>query len=442
MSRRRKNAGEGYGYMFHGAFAKKADAVAKERKTKGAWVKGTPTNNGYRYIVMSPRTNPIKRKKKAPKTPPIVPAQNPSELMVMAANPHGQENRELTLPAGSTLTIRMNPMPARSADDTRYMHAALAELYPGKRIEQLSARELSKVAMLAAELKLRSLRSNSLGSFFGFSPQPRASKAERAQHRREWKARIRSTRQEMRDELKQMHRAARQSQKQTRASRVFHEVYGKQLYDKEGFPINPAPACGAMIGGYPCTRKPGHRGPHLPQGATMRTRHRLRKGWQPNPTAEALRERFTGKEVDRVQIFDEPHMPAGDYAMLGKLLSLYVKPYKGGQVMEIKAAGGTMIVSDESARQMYFVGGDQDITEGLGVFGGVDRGNGVIEIGEARRIDYRQRKEHAPHPEADSWRHDLGEENGICPKVLFDTKAKRLLLEGGDYRIEERGIIN
>lgn len=444
MSKRRKNAGEGYGYMFHGAFAKKADAVAKERKTKGAWVKGTLTNNGYRYIVMSPRTNPIKRKKKAPKVPKVAPAQNPSALMVMGANPGHSETRsnEITVPPGSTITIRMNPAQVQHSDDSRWMYTALAQLYPGKRIDQLGSRELSKVAMLAAKLKLESVRSNSLGSFFGFSPSPRATKTERAEHRREWKTRMRSAKQEMHDELKRMHRAARQSQKQTRTSHVFHELYGKQEFDKEGFPINPSPICGAMIGGYQCTRKPGHRGPHLPQGATMRTRSRLRHGWQPNPTAEALRERFTGARVGRVQVMDEPHMPVGDYAMLGKLLSLYVKPLKGGQVLEIKASGGTILVADESARQIYFVGGDQDVSAGLEQFGAVDRGAGLFELGEARRIDYRQRKEHVPHPEADSWRHDLGEESGIRPTVLFDSSAKRLLFEGGDYRVEEAGIIN
>jgi hypothetical protein len=117
MSKRRKNAGEGYGYMFHGAFSKKADAVAKERKTKGAWIKGTPTNQGYRYLVMSPRTNPIKRKKKAkPESQGALlnrrlaelnaqqhAARNPSELLVMGANPH--EAQEIKIPAGSKVTI-------------------------------------------------------------------------------------------------------------------------------------------------------------------------------------------------------------------------------------------------------------------------------------------------------------------------------------------------
>ena len=91
MKRPRKNAGEGYGYMFSGAFAKKSDAVKKEKKRKGSFVKAVMMRSGMRYAVMTPRTNPIKRKKKV-----VTPATNPSELLVLAANPH--ENREINLP--------------------------------------------------------------------------------------------------------------------------------------------------------------------------------------------------------------------------------------------------------------------------------------------------------------------------------------------------------
>ena len=56
--RRRPNAGEGYGFMFHGAFKEKKDAVAKERKTPGSFVRGTFTKQGHRYLVMSPLRNP------------------------------------------------------------------------------------------------------------------------------------------------------------------------------------------------------------------------------------------------------------------------------------------------------------------------------------------------------------------------------------------------
>jgi len=101
-----------------------------------------------------------------------------------------------------------------------------------------------------------------------------------------------------------------------------------------------------------------------------------------------------------------------------------------------------LLVADESARQLWFVGGDQDITAALGVFGPRQRGAGLFELGEARRIDYRQRKEHVAHPEHDSWRHEFGEESGVRPVVLFDATHKRLLLEGGEYVVRAEGIVN
>jgi hypothetical protein len=387
MSKRRKNAGAGYGYMFHGSFAKKADAVAKERKTKGAWIKSTLTNNGYRHIVMSPRTNPIKRKKKAPKetqgemmkrrlaelgayTPRPGTTPNPAEVLIMGANPH-ENVQEIVLQPGAKLVIRNNPTDARA---------------------------------------------NSLGTFLGFSPS-HPSKKELAESRRGFKRRVRSQAREIGAERKRLRSSARRSFKDKgKLEQLFHEVYGQ----------NPAPICGVNIGGYACSRKPDHKGPHLPQGATMRTRTRLPHNWQPrskNPSAEALRERFTGTEADRTHVMQEPHMPAGDYAMLGKLLGLYVKPRNGGQVLMITGNGVT-VVSDETARQIYFVGGDQDISSGLAAFGAVDRGGRLFELGEARRIDYQQRKEHVPHPESDQWRHEFGEESGVRPVVLYDANAK------------------
>jgi len=428
MSKRRKNAGEGYGYMFHGSFSKKADAVAKERKTKGAWVKSTPTNQGYRYIVMSPRTNPRKRRNPSPEetkrkaiaafrklehleeqgkreranklrlqlarlnqrvgwtmadVASFARGENPSELLVMGANPH---THEITAKPGETITIRVNPTAPR---------------------ENL---------------------------YLGFGPSE-PSRKDLAASRRAFKASVRQKTKEERAELSRLRRSARSGFRGKRKLQdLFHEVYG----------ANPsASICGAKIGGELCTRKPGHRGPHLPQGATMRTRERLPHSWKPraNPSAAALREAFTGADVDSYTVHREDHMPAGDYAQLGKLLALYVKPHSGGQVQMIKPRG-TILVSDESARQLWFVGGDQDISAALSVFGARQRGAGLFELGEARRIDYKQRKEHVPDPDVDEWRHEFGEESGVRPVVLFDATHKRLLLEGGEYVVRSEGIVN
>jgi hypothetical protein len=381
VSKRRKNAGLGYGYQFHGSFKDKKDAIAKERKTKGAWIKSTLTNAGYRHIVMSPRTNPIKRKKK------VAPAVNPSELLVMGANPG---TRQIMAKPGETITIRINPTQVSPPP------AARPNLY------------------------------------LGFGPST-PSRKELAASRREFKRGVRTKGREIDQEFSRLRRSARAGFRGKRKLEdLFHEVYG----------ANPA-ICGARIGGEICTRKPNHKGPHLPQGATLRTRERLPHHWKPrdNPSAAALRETFTGAESDGYTVHREAHMPAGDYAQLGKMLALYVKPYGGGQVQMIQPRD-TLLVADESARQLWFVGGDQDITAALGVFGARQRGAGLFELGEARRIDYRQRKEHVAHPEHDSWRHEFGEESGARPVVLFDATHKRLLLEGGEYVVRAEGIVN
>jgi hypothetical protein len=175
----------------------------------------------------------------------------------------------------------------------------------------------------------------------------------------------------------------------------------------------------------------------------------------PNPPTEEIVEEFTGREVEFMDVYNEPHMPRGRYAKLGPLIALYIKPSKGGQVIRLGAPeavghrfaeywGGKppLVVCDSSARQIYFVDGAQDISESLAAFGAIDRGNGIVELGQGRRIDYQCRKEHVAEPDEDLWKHDHGEENGELPKVLFDTRSKRILYEGGDYRIEGPWIRN
>jgi hypothetical protein len=191
------------------------------------------------------------------------------------------------------------------------------------------------------------------------------------------------------------------------------------------------------------------------RAARLHSNPRIEVVAAPNPPTEEIVEEFTGREVEFMDIYNEPHMPRGRYAKLGPLVALYVKPAKGGQVQRIGAAesvghdfpkawGGTppLVVCDSTAKQIYFVSGAQDISESLAAFGAIDRGNGIVELGQGRRIDYQCRKEHVAEPDEDLWKHEHGEENGALPTVLFDARNKRILYEGGDYRIEGPWIRN
>jgi hypothetical protein len=207
--------------------------------------------------------------------------------------------------------------------------------------------------------------------------------------------------------------------------------------------------------------KSGRRNP-VSELMVMGANPRVEVVSSPNPPTEEIVEEFTGRDVEYLDVYNEPHMPRGRYAKLGPLIALYIKPAKGGQVQRIgaseavghefpKAWGGKppLVVCDSSAKQIYFVDGCQDISNclrpgihAISVFGEIDRGNGIVELGQARRIDYQCRKEHVASPDEDLWKHDHGEENGVLPTVLFDTKNKRLLYEGGNYRIEGPWIRN
>jgi hypothetical protein len=59
MKRRRHNAGAGYGFDFHGAFAKKEDAARKEAKTPGSFIKSVPMRGGWRYLVLTRKESTV-----------------------------------------------------------------------------------------------------------------------------------------------------------------------------------------------------------------------------------------------------------------------------------------------------------------------------------------------------------------------------------------------
>ena len=117
---RRKNAGKGFGMIFHGAFGSKKDAAAKERHVKGGFIRRTEYPTGARWVVYSRRANPIRRRKRKPEmvkayAPREYTSHNPMELTVMGANPRRRRRRlqenaqEMVVHPGQTITFRFNP---------------------------------------------------------------------------------------------------------------------------------------------------------------------------------------------------------------------------------------------------------------------------------------------------------------------------------------------
>jgi hypothetical protein len=106
----KKNFGTGFGFLFHGAFNKKSDAMAKEKSTPGSFVKFSMTKHGGRYLVMSPRTNPPKRRKHKAKNGHKG-KKNPGELVVLGlgGNPKKKSRKRGHAKAKTRARARRRP---------------------------------------------------------------------------------------------------------------------------------------------------------------------------------------------------------------------------------------------------------------------------------------------------------------------------------------------
>jgi hypothetical protein len=62
----------------------------------------------------------------------------------------------------------------------------------------------------------------------------------------------------------------------------------------------------------------------------------------------------------------------------------------------------------------------------------------LAEIGELEAVAYRTTKGN----QRATWEHEFGEEGGRKPILAVDPETDRLHIAGGDYRVEDRGIVD
>jgi hypothetical protein len=193
------------------------------------------------------------------------------------------------------------------------------------------------------------------------------------------------------------------------------------------------------------------------------------KGYKENPIAHKtkrnyadaadLYRKFHGKRADKVTevaIADYDTHP--ELAQLGKLVSLMVgenvkltgkehsipekiEGEKGwSQTIQFSAREAPDVAAEPGGRQIYFVGGNQDLSGSLSYFP-VDRTKELIDLGQCLRIEYFTRKHFDKFQPVTYW-HVLGEETGEVPRLMFDKNRKQLCLVGGAYKVKPEGIVN
>ncbi|MFB3813420.1 MAG: hypothetical protein ACE14L_04850 [Terriglobales bacterium] len=133
-------------------------------------------------------------------------------------------------------------------------------------------------------------------------------------------------------------------------------------------------------------------------------------------------------------------IPPEDYAMLGALVKLEIRGGKGSDAVEIEFRQNEQpkLVSNPEGTQLYFEGGNQDVSALLTA---TQRKKRLVDLGECTQLEYHTRKA-ADGFRAVTYYHELGEETGERPRLMFHTQSKRLYLVGGAYQVKPEGITN
>jgi hypothetical protein len=171
-------------------------------------------------------------------------------------------------------------------------------------------------------------------------------------------------------------------------------------------------------------------------------RNPLTSGSKRKPAVASKRARntfsmFTGAKSKKTIVRrTKAKLPGKDFAKIGDLVSLTIGNRK------VSFEGDTtqpIVVTDAKAKRLFFLGGNQD----LRMLKPVRKANpgGMHDMGEVDQVEYYARKKF------DDFRptvyfHNLGEENGKKPRLMWDPKARQMYLVGGDYKIRDVGIVN
>jgi hypothetical protein len=201
--------------------------------------------------------------------------------------------------------------------------------------------------------------------------------------------------------------------------------------------------------------------PHRVRGVEPRYREGYSDGYrdgsrvyarQPNPeeieisdSAVELYEDFHGRPPDKIEEHVEQIEVQRDLAQLGTLTELKVATISG---LDATIAFDpddpqkrVQLASSPDGKQLFFVGGDQSVDlEAVGMSGAKWVRDSMV-LGVLYELTYRTEKGFDSFRLTDYY-HELGEETGVQPLLIYDPLNERLSVSGGQYQIRREGIVN
>jgi hypothetical protein len=174
--------------------------------------------------------------------------------------------------------------------------------------------------------------------------------------------------------------------------------------------------------------------------------HRAKRSRRRNPDGELdqaadLYREFHGREPHEILEMQETDLARRDYTALGPLIDLHFKlPNESLAKISFGDSDAVLVVSSPNGRQIYLLGGNQDISGSLASMG-ADVSKDLIDLGDAVFISYDASKWQTDF-KATIWEHKLGEESKVYPRGFYDQIKRRIFFAGGNYRVERPGIID
>jgi hypothetical protein len=151
--------------------------------------------------------------------------------------------------------------------------------------------------------------------------------------------------------------------------------------------------------------------------------------------AAAMYKTFHGRDPREVLEY-ESALPYGDLAALGDLIELDLPDI--GKTIGFER-DGVVLAANPEGTQLFAVGGDQDLSKAAELAD--DPTKEFIDFGPIESVTYRTRKGFDRFQTTD-YVHQLGEEGGEKPRLIYHVPTQHMIFAGGQYRVEAPGIIN
>lgn len=173
----------------------------------------------------------------------------------------------------------------------------------------------------------------------------------------------------------------------------------------------------------------------------------------PEETAADMYEKFHGKPSERIDVVEEEVHYHENLAGLGQLISLKIKTptrvraelsFSGSDRRKGEPVGpdAPLLCCSEDGRQLYIIGGNQEIDLDAIEMGGKEWLKDSMNLGEILVITYRTEKGFHNFQETDYFHHFSESSGNPRPVLLYDTRNKSLSISGGSYQVKDVGIVD